>query len=217
MRSVSYLQAQKQNLHFRFRLGAKSLNINELTVTAKELGDVLDLTDRRVRQLADEGVFERSGRGRYPLAACVQAYIASLNTNEADDSLRAERVALMRAQRRRIEIDNDFRAGTENDMQFQDVMIGALSTWWIIWIRPVATWLHEELRQRGIQDATPIAGTVQNWLISLRHQGEVRMKAAAAEARRKGIAITSYDDLARLIPGGYSEPDSAADADNADE
>lgn len=52
------------------------MDVTKTTVTARELGAVLGLTDRRVRQLAEGGAFPREGRGRYLLAACVQAYVA---------------------------------------------------------------------------------------------------------------------------------------------
>ena len=43
--------------------------------TAKQLADLLELTPRRVQQLAAEGVFPKMARGRYPLVECVRAYI----------------------------------------------------------------------------------------------------------------------------------------------
>jgi hypothetical protein len=183
------------------------MNFKTLTVTAKELGDVLDLTDRRIRQLAEEDVFQREGRGRYPLAASVLAYIAALETDE-NDELRKERIALMRAQRRRIELDNMVRESTEADLDFQDVFIGCISLWWHLHLRPIATWLFEDLRKRGVmKDGDLIAGEVQSWLISLRHEGEVMMLAAAAKARKQGIIIDGFDTLSRLI-GGESKIDN---------
>ena len=40
----------------------------------------LDLTPRRVQQLADEGHFPRAGRGAYPLAEVVRAYVGLLRS-----------------------------------------------------------------------------------------------------------------------------------------
>ncbi|ESZ17511.1 hypothetical protein X735_12575 [Mesorhizobium sp. L2C085B000] len=181
------------------------------TVTAAELGDVLNLTDRRIRQLAEEGVFERAGRGRYPLAGSVQAYIAAQETDESDE-LRREKIALMRAQRRRIELDNLVREGTEADLDFQDIFIGTISTWWFLHIRPIATWLFEDLRRRGVKDDHLIAGEVQAWLIALRHEGDLMMLGAAGKARKQGIVIDGYDTLVRMIGG-----ESRTDNESADE
>lgn len=181
-----------------------------LTCTAKEIGDVLDITDRRVRQLAEEGVFERETRGKYRLRDCVLAYIASIETDESDE-LRRERIALMKAQRRRIELDNSVREGAETDLSFQDTIIAAVSIWWFLHIRPIATWLFEDLRRRGVKDDTIIAGEVQGWLIALRAEGEENLKAAAAKARRQGVIIGGYDDLARLIGGESNTSDDSPD------
>ncbi|MER9622699.1 hypothetical protein NKI98_14875 [Mesorhizobium sp. M0222] len=187
------------------------MNYKTLTVTASELGDVLDLTDRRIRQLAEEGIFERASRGKYPLASSVQAYITAQETDESDE-LRKERIALMRAQRRRIELDNLVREGTEADLDFQDIFIGTISTWWFLHIRPIATWLFEDLRRRGVKDDHLIAGEVQAWLIALRHEGDLMMLGAASKARRQGIVIDGYDTLVRLIGA-----ESKTDNESADE
>lgn len=51
------------------------------TATADQLGALLDISGRRVRELAAEGVFQRAG-GRYAVLPCVHAYIADLRTRE---------------------------------------------------------------------------------------------------------------------------------------
>lgn len=43
---------------------------------AQTVGDLIGVSARRVQQLAREGVVPKAGRGKYPLAGCVQAYIA---------------------------------------------------------------------------------------------------------------------------------------------
>ncbi|ESY16207.1 MULTISPECIES: hypothetical protein [unclassified Mesorhizobium] len=185
-----------------------------LSVSARQLGTVLDLTDRRIRQLAEEGVFPRIERGQYPLIDCIQSYIATVAAGTETDDLRQERIQLMRAQRRRIELDNVIREGTEVDLSFQDTIIGAVAMWWLLQIRPIATWLFEDLRRRGVKDERIIAGQVENWIIALRHEGEEKMLAAAAKARKQGIIITGFDDLARLVgskiddSGNMGEPPS---------
>ncbi|RUU11031.1 hypothetical protein EOD23_11585 [Mesorhizobium sp. USDA-HM6] len=180
-----------------------------LRVSARQLGTVLDLTDRRIRQLAEEGVFPRIDRGQYLLIDCVQAYIATVAAGTETDDLRQERIQLMRAQRRRIELDNLVREGTEADLDFQDAIIGSVAMWWLLQIRPIATWLFEELRRRGVKDERVIAGKVENWIIALRHEGEELMKAAAAKARQQGIIITGFDDLARLTGEPKTDNDGA--------
>ncbi len=62
--------------------------------TAKQLADLLELTPRRVQQLAAEGVFPKMARDRYPLVECVRAYVGywreraegRFTDNELDDA-----------------------------------------------------------------------------------------------------------------------------------
>ncbi|MCI6260392.1 MAG: hypothetical protein SOV63_03740 [Pyramidobacter porci] len=50
-------------------------------LTSPRLGDLFGMTDRRVRQLAQQGILPRDEKGRYPLRDCVLAYIAYLKSN----------------------------------------------------------------------------------------------------------------------------------------
>lgn len=43
--------------------------------SATQLAELLELTPRRVQQLAAEGIFPKIERGRYPLVECVRAYV----------------------------------------------------------------------------------------------------------------------------------------------
>jgi phage terminase Nu1 subunit (DNA packaging protein) len=46
------------------------------TITQQTLADLLDLTPRRIRQLATAGVIPKTGRGQYQLRDSVRAYCA---------------------------------------------------------------------------------------------------------------------------------------------
>jgi hypothetical protein len=174
-----------------------------LSVSARQLGTVLDLTDRRIRQLAEEGVFTRNGRGQYPLIDCVQAYIATVADGTETDDLRQERISLMKAQRRRIELDNDDREATEHDLDFQLSVVGVLVCYWQLEHRCIAGWLHDELNKRGYrEDARIVAGTVENWLISLRAKIESDLNKAVDAARSKKIVIKDMATLSRLLGKG---------------
>ncbi|SDQ64004.1 Phage DNA packaging protein, Nu1 subunit of terminase [Pseudoxanthomonas sp. CF385] len=52
------------------------------TATADQLGALLQISGRRVRELAAEGVFPRAASGRYAVLPCTHAFIASLRTRE---------------------------------------------------------------------------------------------------------------------------------------
>lgn len=191
------------------------MNFKTLTVTASEVGDVLDLTDRRIRQLAEEGLFPRESRGKYGLRDCVLAYIASLADGADSDDLRRERIALMKAQRRRIELDNFDREATEHDLDFQLSVVSVLVAWWQLQQSPVGSWLHQKCTELGYgNDAVLIAGAVEGWMIGLRAQIETDLRKAVDAARRKKIVIKDFDTLYRLL--GKGKDPYANDYDQAE-
>lgn len=57
---------------------AKVETIDRLTVSASVLADLLGVTERRVRQLAEEGIFMRESKGRYNLPESIKTYINML-------------------------------------------------------------------------------------------------------------------------------------------
>lgn len=63
-------------------------------VTGAQLGELFGLTDRRIRQLAEEGL-PRDGHGQYPLAASVRWYVERLkrSSTEMDDARRRKILA----------------------------------------------------------------------------------------------------------------------------
>lgn len=79
------------------------------TILAKAFG----LTDRRVRQLAKEGVLEKAGHGRYNFIKCVQNYIVYLRANtelketktEEEVNFEKEHALLEKAKREKAEIE----------------------------------------------------------------------------------------------------------------
>lgn len=57
---------------------AKVTDIDSLTVSAAVLGNIFGVTDRRVRQMAEEGIIVRAAKGRYNLVESLKNYILSL-------------------------------------------------------------------------------------------------------------------------------------------
>jgi hypothetical protein len=51
----------------------------------RAIAKLLNITDRQLRQLAQEGVVPRAARGRYPLVGCVQGFIAYLQRKNMID------------------------------------------------------------------------------------------------------------------------------------
>lgn len=54
---------------------------------ARIIARLLNLTERRLQQLAREGIIPKAARGQYPLAGCVRSYIQYLqNSGQVDTS-----------------------------------------------------------------------------------------------------------------------------------
>lgn len=56
----------------------KITDIDRLTVSASVLGQIFGVTNRRIRQMAEEGIIVRVSKGRYNLMESVKNYILSL-------------------------------------------------------------------------------------------------------------------------------------------
>lgn len=59
-------------------------DISAITVSSKVLSEIIGISERRVRQLGEEGVFVRAAKGRYKLAESIKNYILTLKL--ANDS-----------------------------------------------------------------------------------------------------------------------------------
>lgn len=58
--------------------GVKLTDVESLTVSAAVLGDTFGVSDRRIRQMAEEGIISRVAKGRYNYKESVKNYILSL-------------------------------------------------------------------------------------------------------------------------------------------
>ena len=56
----------------------KVTNIDSITVSAAVLGDMFGVTDRRIRQMAEEGIVVRAAKGRYKLVESIKNYLLTL-------------------------------------------------------------------------------------------------------------------------------------------
>ena len=74
-------------------------------IGAKELGEFLDLTERQIQQLVNEGVLPRSGHGTYQFKEAVAAfYAAKIEAEKAHTKSSADR--LLRRARPRNPVQN---------------------------------------------------------------------------------------------------------------
>lgn len=58
-------------------------DLQDITVSAKVIGEVCGIGDRMVRKYADEGVFKRSTHGKYKLLQSVKNYVTTLKVAKA--------------------------------------------------------------------------------------------------------------------------------------
>ena len=78
--------------------------------TSKVVAQWLCLTERRVRQLRDEGVIVEARPGLYELQPTVARYISYIG-GAGKESLTNERMKLTAAKREAVEMDNELRRG----------------------------------------------------------------------------------------------------------
>ena len=84
--------------------------------TSKVIAQWLCLTERRVRQLRDEGVIMEARPGLYELQPTVARYIKYLG-GAGKESLNTERMKLTAEKRKAAEMDNDLRRGDLHSTQ----------------------------------------------------------------------------------------------------
>ena len=53
-------------------------DISQVTVSAKVLSEIIGVSDRRIRQLAEEGILVKASQGRYKLLDSMKGYILNL-------------------------------------------------------------------------------------------------------------------------------------------
>ena len=95
-------------------------SIDSVTISSSVLADLFGLTDRRIRQLADEKIIVRVKRGRYDLSSSVRNYIVHLKTNndlkedktEKEIDYDKEHALLERAKREKAELELAAMRGT---------------------------------------------------------------------------------------------------------
>ena len=68
----------------------KVQSIEDITVSAKVIGEMIGVGDRMVRHLADEGIIKRNSHGRYLLLESVKNYILTLKVSKAGESIKTD-------------------------------------------------------------------------------------------------------------------------------
>ena len=109
---------------------AKSLK--QLEVDSENVGEILGLTGRRVRQLTEEGVMAKNGRGKYPVLASIKAYIKWLQAAQQRNAPSDAREAVLHERARSLRLQNDERehrlVDTEEVLAVLDEIVGTYRT-----------------------------------------------------------------------------------------
>ncbi len=83
--------------------------VTDLIVTTSDLAKILGLTDRRIRQLVQEGILTQVTRGNFRLPEVVQAYTKYIQSggpaNNTGLNFKDEKTLLTKAQREKTEIE----------------------------------------------------------------------------------------------------------------
>lgn len=88
-------------------------SVDSVVVTSTLLADLFGLTERRIRQLAEEGIIVKVKRGRYDLSTSIRNYIIHLKTNndlkedksDKEIDYDMEHALLERAKREKVELE----------------------------------------------------------------------------------------------------------------
>ena len=79
----------------------------DMLYPAGTIADMLGITDRHLRRLAEEGIVPKATRGRYPIKGCVQGYITylqALRVSTDERSGEATRLSKVRADTYELEL-----------------------------------------------------------------------------------------------------------------
>lgn len=79
--------------------------------TSKAVAEWLGLTERRVRQLRDEGVIQEKSPGLYDMRTTVTRYILFIRKGNSKTDLNDERAMLTKAKREAADMENKVRRG----------------------------------------------------------------------------------------------------------
>lgn len=115
----------------------KLTDLDNITVSADVIAKICSISERRVRQIAEEGIFIRASKGRYKLMESLKSYIISLKVaadsrnmenTDGDLDLDEERAMHERVKRHMSELKLQTMKGELHKSEMvKDVMMDMLS------------------------------------------------------------------------------------------
>lgn len=190
----------KTGISFRFENDSRG----EPTCRVAEMGNLLNLEERRIQQLAKAGIIPRPKRGRYPLVGSVRAYVEYLQdcafkrdtSDPGATEMRRERIRLWRARADRETLELGRLRGTLLDRE----VVG--DTWGKLVVnfrsRILAVPSRLALTLAGVSDPAAVHGRL-----------EKELHAALAELSEDGSFAKGRRNRRKRDPAGESAPDEA--------
>lgn len=120
------------------------MSTKEPTYGATFYAKLFNITERRVQQLAKEGIIPKVARGKYPLLGAVRGYITflqerSLSPEVGDGDINSNRNRLIRAQAEAREMENEMMRRDVAPFGFVSFVLGKIAS-----------------EVRGLHDALPM-------------------------------------------------------------
>lgn len=146
-----------------------------LIVGARELAEILDITDRRVRQYVSEGTFEKEGHGRYDLKKVVRAYVQyQIDLQKAKQSIGSK----ADEETRLLKEKADAQAMENEKTRGDNISLSLCSLTWKTWVKSfsaqmlgVAPMLKAECPHIEDQDILKLDETIRQRLTELSKDG----------------------------------------------
>lgn len=149
------------------------------------IAKLFDLTERRVQQLAADGIIPKGSRGKYPLVGAVQGYIRFLResskSEETDYELSRARIARAKAEMAEIELER-MRGTVALVADFASI------------VAPEYAEVREKMRSLGHTVAKYIVGQPDANVIADEIDDRVEKILLALKADRSPVAIAPPDE-----------------------
>jgi len=171
------------------------------TCTAAEFGSLLGLTDRRIRQLAADGVIVKQGRGKYLLGESLRGMLSAVEDKSEPDDLRRARVELMTSQKKKLDQEIERRSAMDDDQAWQRKAIDVICLYCALSMRQIGGWLHAEFAGRGVApDALrDICMSAHQMGIGAAHRLKTDLTHLAQQAETREQAITDFNELLKML------------------
>lgn len=159
--------------------------VADLEVSDVELAALVDLTPRRIRQLATEGKLVRVGRNRFKLGDSVRALLAEAAENNEGSELQKERLRKLRAEATMAELHLAEQVGQV--ARIEEVQRTWEARWTVVRTNMLNVPQRAVLRLLGEHSETTFKRTLREELVTaLKTAAEAKIDFSADEDQDDG-------------------------------